>query len=153
MEKFANVLERSVIINLQENNREAVVEERTLYTIILEKLPEKLMAQYYRWVKENQKVESVIVLKDWTTPEAEYQMQATELKHGLKSGNPLESHADQAGEGVDPIELTKLMVRRKRLTWCVVKVTPSGVRFFKKRSIQEKWSIAKKLGLCYRFLG
>ena len=64
MEKFANVLERSVIINLQENNREAVVEERTLYTIILEKLPEKLMAQYYRWVKENQKVESVIVLKD-----------------------------------------------------------------------------------------
>ena len=64
MEKFANVLERSVIINLQENNRKAVVEERTLYTIILERLPEKLMAQYYRWVKENQKVESVIVLKD-----------------------------------------------------------------------------------------
>ena len=56
MEKFANVLERSVIINLQENNRKAVVEERTLYTIILERLPEKLMAQYYRWVKENQKV-------------------------------------------------------------------------------------------------
>ena len=64
MEKFANVLERSVIINLQENDRKAVVEERTLYTIILERLPEKLMAQYYRWVKENQKVESVIVLKD-----------------------------------------------------------------------------------------
>ena len=46
------------------------------------------MAQYYRWVKENQKAESVIVLKEWTTTEAEYQMQATEFKHGLKSGNP-----------------------------------------------------------------
>ena len=34
MEKFANVVERAVIINLQENNREAVLEERTLYTII-----------------------------------------------------------------------------------------------------------------------
>ena len=34
MEKFANVVKREVIINLQENNREAVLEERTLYTII-----------------------------------------------------------------------------------------------------------------------
>ena len=52
LEKFADMLERAVI-NLQENNRAADLEAGTLYTIILEKLPEKLLAQYYRWVKEN----------------------------------------------------------------------------------------------------
>ena len=75
------------MINLQENNLAADLEAGTLYTIILEKLPEKLLAQYYPWVKVNEKVESLVILKDWTAEEAEYQIQATELKHGFKSGN------------------------------------------------------------------
>ena len=41
------MLERAVI-NLQENNRAADLEAGTLYTIILEKLPEKLLSQYIR---------------------------------------------------------------------------------------------------------
>ena len=53
LEKFADMLERAVI-NLQDNNRAADLEAGTLFTIILEKLPEKLLSQYIRWVKENQ---------------------------------------------------------------------------------------------------
>ena len=75
------MLERAVI-NLQENDRVADLEAGTLYTIILEKLPDKLLSQYIRWVKENRSVESLITLKDWTAEEAEYQIQATEIKHG-----------------------------------------------------------------------
>ena len=86
LERFADMLERAVI-NLQENDRVADLEAGTLYTIILEKLPEKLLSQYIRWVKENRRVESLITLKDWTAEEAECQIQATEIKHGLKSGN------------------------------------------------------------------
>jgi len=44
LEKFTDMLEREVI-NLQENNRAADLEAGTLYTIILEKLPEKLLSQ------------------------------------------------------------------------------------------------------------
>ena len=40
LEKFADMLEQAVI-NLQDNNRAADLEAGTLYTIILEKLPEK----------------------------------------------------------------------------------------------------------------
>ena len=78
---FADMLERAMI-NLQENDRAADSEAGTLYTIILEKLPDKLLSQYIRWVKENRSVESLITLKDWTAEEAEYQIQATEIKHG-----------------------------------------------------------------------
>ena len=75
------MLERAMI-NLRENDRAADSEAGTLYTIILEKLPDKLLSQYIRWVKENRSVESLITLKDWTAEEAEYQIQATEIKHG-----------------------------------------------------------------------
>ena len=87
LEKFADILERAVI-NLQENDRAADLDVGTLHTITLEKLPEKLLFQYIRWVKENRRVESLITLKDWTAEEAEYQIQATEIKHGL---SPMES--------------------------------------------------------------
>ena len=63
LERFADMLERAVI-NLQENDRAADLEAGTLYTIILEKLPEKLLFQYIRWVKENRRVESLITLKN-----------------------------------------------------------------------------------------
>ena len=63
LETFADMLERAVI-NLQENNRAADLEAGTLYTIILEKLREKLLSQYIHWVKENQRVKSLIMLKD-----------------------------------------------------------------------------------------
>ena len=87
-EKFANMLERAVI-NLQEINQVVDLEVGTLYTIILEKLPEKLLPQYICWVKENRRVKSLITFKDWTAEEAEYQTQATEIKDGLKSRNTI----------------------------------------------------------------
>jgi len=62
LERFADMLERAVI-NLKENNRAADLEAGTLYTIILEKLPEKLLSQYIRWVKENRRVESLTGLQ------------------------------------------------------------------------------------------
>jgi len=72
LEKFADMLERAVI-NFQVNNRAADLEAGTLYTIILEKLLEKLLSRYIRWVKEHRRVESLITLKDWTADLAEYQ--------------------------------------------------------------------------------
>ena len=90
--RIGNVCKRSKAgINHQfagEQQRGGFRRKNTLHYYSIDKLPEELMDQYYRWVKENQKVQSVIILKYWTITEAEYQMQATELKHGLKSGNP-----------------------------------------------------------------
>jgi len=139
------------VINFQENNRAADLEAGTLYSIILEKLPGKLLAQYYRWVKENEKVEFLVILKDWTTEEAEYQIQATELKHGLKSGNSnWKSHETRS----KPFGTNQ--VANKRKGSCTVRGADHAnwsYDVFKSTSIQEKWGTAKKLGLCYRCLG
>ena len=68
-------------------------------------------------------------------------MQATELNHGLKSANPLGS---QAREGVDPMELTKLMVRRKVRVRCVVKVMPSGIAMFLRKEVFRRNKVLQR---------
>ena len=82
LERFADILERAVI-TLKENGCESDLESGTLHTIILEKIPECLLAQYYRWIKENHYKDSLEKLKDWVLEEAEYQMQATEIKRRI----------------------------------------------------------------------
>lgn len=54
-----------------------------MYTIILDKIPERLLALYYRWIKENQERESLEKLKNWMAEEAEYRVQASEIRNGI----------------------------------------------------------------------
>ena len=82
LEKFADALERAVV-NLKENDRQSELQDGTLYTIIREKIPEKLLAQYYRWINQNQERELLEKLKDWIAEEAEYQVQVAEIRNGI----------------------------------------------------------------------
>ena len=75
-------MERAVI-TLKENNRISDLEPGALHTTIPEKIPERLLTQYYRWVDENKYRDSLEKLKDWISEEAAYQMQATEIKNGI----------------------------------------------------------------------
>ena len=135
LEKFADMLEQAVI-NLQENNPAADLEAGTLYTIILEKLPEKLLSQYICWVKENRRVESLITRKDWTAEEAEYQIQATEIKLGLKSGNTNGKLHDRRSKsyGINQTDNKK----KGTCKVCGASHAVWNCDLFKSRSIQEK---------------
>ena len=52
---------------------------------MLEKHPQALLSQYYQWIKEKGSLESLEELHRWVAEEAEYQVQASEIKHGLSS--------------------------------------------------------------------
>ena len=78
LEKFADTLERGVI-KLHENGRKSDLEAGALYTILLEKIPGKLLSLYYRWLRENKESESLETLKNWVAEKAEIQMQAVEI--------------------------------------------------------------------------
>ena len=70
---------------MKENDHESDLESGTLRTIILAKIRERLLPQYYRWIKENKYNDSLEKLKDWVAQEAEYQIQALEVKHGISA--------------------------------------------------------------------
>lgn len=54
MDKFADALERTIVV-LKDNSLHADLGGRTLNGIVVEKLPENLLKDYYRWVKEQGK--------------------------------------------------------------------------------------------------
>ena len=84
LERFADVMERTVV-SLKENKTFADLEGAKLYAIVLEKRPQALLSQYYRWIKEKGRLESLEELRRWVAEGAEYQVQASEIKHGLSS--------------------------------------------------------------------
>ena len=63
------------LVNLKDNDRQLDLEDRTLYTTILKKIPEKMLPQYCRWIK----IKSLKKLKDWVEEEAEYQVQVPNM--------------------------------------------------------------------------
>ena len=152
LETFVDMLERAVI-NFQEKNRASDLEAVSFYTIILEKMPEKLLAQYYRWVKENEKVESLVIVKDWTSEEAEYQFQAIKLKHGYKSGNSNWKSHERRSKSFGSNQAAAKLLRKGLCKVCGADHAIWSCDIFKSRSIHEKWGTAKKLGLCYRCFG
>ena len=54
MDKFADALERTIVV-LKNNSLHADLGGGTLYGIVVEKLPENLLKEYYHWVNGNSK--------------------------------------------------------------------------------------------------
>ena len=73
LDRFADVLERTVV-SLKENKKFADLEGETLYAIVLEKLRQALLSQYYRWIKEKGSKDSLEERRHWVAEEAEYQV-------------------------------------------------------------------------------
>ena len=62
LERFADIVERTVV-SLKENKKFADLEGGTLYAFVLEKVPQALLSQYYRWIKEKGSMESLKELR------------------------------------------------------------------------------------------
>ena len=154
LEAFADVLERAVIC-LKENGRQMDLDAGTLYTIVLEKIPEQLLSQYYRWLREHQRNESMETLKDWISQEAEYQVQAAEIKHGFPRvrQDKFNGHDTRGGRSYHGNRVDGGDKRNKKCAVCGEIHPIWRCSAFKVKSADEKWRLAKKFGLCYRCLG
>ena len=85
LERFADILGRT-LVTLKESEQESDLKASTLNHIVLEKVPEMLLCQYYRWLKEQKKKESLETLTCWIGEEAEYQTDAAESKREFGQG-------------------------------------------------------------------
>ena len=149
LETFANVLERAVI-TLKENDSKSDLQGGVLHTMILEKIPERLLAQYYRWLNNNKFQESLETLKDWVSEEAAYQIQATEIKNGISPDDQVERQSN----GRNPRSF--FSNDNETETKCVVCTQNHPIwkcETFKTLSDDDRWKTARQCGLCYRCLG
>ena len=149
LEMFADVIERAVI-TLKENGSESDLKGGTLHTMVLEKIPERLLAQFYRWLNESKRQESLENLKDWVSEEAAYQIQATEIKNGISPDNQVKRQKNARstrsffGHGVGR--------KSQKCHTCSGNHPVWKCEVFQRLSNDDKWRTAKQLALCFRCL-
>lgn len=82
VERFADLLDIT-IINLKDTGLYSELDSKLLYHVLLKKMTEGMVTEYQRWVRQNDKDESIEVLQDWVIEEAEYRTVAHEAIRGL----------------------------------------------------------------------
>ena len=154
LETFADVLERAVI-TLKDNGHTADLEGGTLYTIVVEKIPERLLTQYYRWIIEHKEEESLMALKNWVAEESEYQTQAAEIKHRIEPEHEERSANRRSFDGKRgrSYASTNRDKRDRSCEACREKHPIWKCEVFRGWTTQKRWNLAKKRVLCFRCLG
>ena len=103
LEKFSDALENIVVLLQTQGKLNELQPNSSLYTMSLEKIPEEMLSQYYRWLGERRKPETLEVFKDWILDETDYRVKAAEAIKGLKPSKKrfethlgMVKHADQS---------------------------------------------------------
>ena len=65
LEKFSDALENIAVLLQTQGKLNELQPNSSLYTMSLEKIPEEMLSQYYRWLGERCKPETLEVFKDW----------------------------------------------------------------------------------------
>ena len=160
MDKFADALERTIVV-LKDNSLHADLGGGTLYGIVVEKLPENLLKEYYHWVKEQGKNETMVTLNEWVAVEADLQTQASEVKHGFtrkyedskwsrRDGRNNKSYGASLQDGK---KISNEIERKGKLCRaCGETHHLEKCKVFTGWSFEKKWEAAKRFGVCFRCL-
>lgn len=154
IEEFADLLDIAMI-NLQEAGHHYELGDGSLYTKLQRKIPEAMLARYHRWIFENSQEESVIALRTWILQEAEFQTIASETVRGLTGKFADASTRPAARYGNQRTFFGKTKGRKSQKLLCLECGKQHGIwncRDFIRRSVPDRWNVAKRLQLCYRCL-
>ena len=157
LDNFADLLDIA-IINLKEANQTQELGDGSLYAKLQRKLPKVMLARYHRWIFENSKQESVLMLHTWVIQEADFQTIAAETVHGLLGNVVNETTAPTGARNKYQRTFfgdTKCNRDVQKLT-CKVCGSSHGVwncANFIHLSVPDRWDTAKDLKLCFHCLG
>ena len=148
-DKFADILD-IVVLNLKEAGKTDELGCGSLYLKLQRKIPEATLARYHRWICERNMTESVEVLRQWISQEAEFQTIAAETVHGVTGNKPQKTkqrnfYADSNKSEHSPVTLTCKVCGALHGVW--------KCEEFRKREVNDRWTLAKQHKLCFKCLG
>ena len=156
LERFPDLLDIA-IINLQETGQHQELGEGLLYAKLQQKLPEAMLAQYHRWIYENNKSGSVLVLRTWVIQESDFMTIASETVNGfagkVDNGNPAIPKEKYGNQRTFFGETNA----NHNINGCPCKVCGENHDIwscakFIQQSVPGRWNIAKQCQLCFRCL-
>ena len=156
LEQFSDLLDIAMI-NLKESNQDQVLGSGTLYTILQRKLPQSILANYHRWVYDNNLTQSVATLRQWVILESEFQTVASETVHGVtgKMSDAQTTPPRQGRRNTRTFFGDSRHNRTKKTQCCQACGADHQIwtcQVFKQKSISDTWDIAKRCQLCFRCL-
>ena len=134
LEQFSDLLDIAMI-NLKESNQDQELGNGTLYTILQRKLPQSMLANYHRWVYDNNVTQSVASLRQWVILES----QTTPPRQGQR--NTRTFFGDSRHNRTKKTQCCQACGADHQIWTCQV---------FKQKSISDKWDIAKRCQLFFR---
>ena len=145
------------MINLKESNQDQELGNGTLYTILQRKLQQSMLANYHRWVYDNNVTQSVATLRQWVILEFEFQTVASETVHGVtgKMSDAQTTPPRQGQQNTITFFGDSRHNRTKKTQCCQACGADHQIwtcQVFKQKRISDKWDIAKRCQLCFRCL-
>ena len=150
LEAYADLLDTTVA-NLIEAGHYSELGDGTFYTSLLRKMSEEMLTQYYRWISDKDKIESVHSLREWILKEAEYRIIAAETKRGCNRDTDM-SH--KAYFVVDkPSNRYSNVANQSSNLQCTVcdseKHAVDRCEVLQEMTVCDRWETARSRHLCY----
>lgn len=146
LENFADLLDVA-LANLKSAGREEDLGNGMLYHQLIQKLPPSTSARYARWVFENGRKETVLVLRDWVLAESEFQTTGAEYAYGFKTRSSRHSRLND--------NRTFFSGEKKKSLICPVCGNAHHIwrcQGFKKLKVDKRLDIVRNKGLCFKCL-
>ncbi len=162
LEQFADLLDVATV-NIKEFGLEAELQSRLFYSLLLKKLPERMVADFTRWLEEKRLDKTIENLRQWVIKESEIRVAAYEAVRGV-------DHSPAEDARQKPARQTTFLTtsqqgsfdRRKRSSStsrnslkCKFCSADHPVWFcakFKQLSQDERWAAVNRLKLCTQCL-
>ena len=149
VEKFTENLVHTIVMLKEQSLWNELEPNSMLYLLLIEKIPESMLASYFRWSADKRKKETLEMLSEWMVEEAEYRVRALETKEGMATSNKKKFRARKPQRS-----LTAIKGRSDRSCACCDKFGHGvwSCDKFKRESVRQRWILAKEKQLCFRCL-
>lgn len=152
LEKFADLLQIAVI-HLDDAGCVQELEAGAFYQQLLRKLPQSMLARYYRQTKEHGFTESVRTLLDWVVAESDYLARADETANGITAPSQKSKATEPRRVHLSSRESATPGTSKVQCPCCPEQHQVWQCPVFRGKTVDERWSLAKQNSLCYRCLG
>lgn len=83
IEKFSESLVHTIVMVKEHKQWNELQPNSMLYLLLIEKISRSMLSNYFRWLAEHRKDETLEALSEWMVDEAKFRIRALETRKGL----------------------------------------------------------------------
>ena len=143
-----------LVVNLTEAGRSDELGNGSMYAILQKKLTEQMLIEYFRWLQENDAIQSVVTLKEGLMREAEFKVEGTEAVNGLCQPKEPQQRAlfTTSMESREDSHVASDFRAEEVCSFCNGRHSVEMCVSFHHKTVSERWQSARESNLCFRCL-